>query len=636
MSDLRQIRIEKLENLKKSGIHPYPEKFEKTHFCTEAKILENGIKNVALAGRVMMIRGFGKLIFIVLKDESGRIQLAFSQNEIGEKDFKTIQDNIDMGDFIGTKGEMFTTKHGEKTLLAKEWKFLGKALLPLPEKFHGICDEEILYRQRYLDLVCNDETLERFKLRSNLIKAIRQFYWKENFYEVETPTFLQNATGAAATPYKTHNNAWDLDLVLRISHELPLKMAIVGGFEKIFELGKAFRNEGIDPSHLPEHTHLEHYCAYWNFEDNMIFTEKMFDFIFETLNLNKKIKVKSKDGDIKEVDFTTPWPRVDFVELLKKESGIDIMKFDSEETLKKELNVKGIKIEAVDKMLYPTIVDHLYKKVCRPKITGPIFLYNYPKSLQPLARVSDKNLNMVDQFQLIVNGWEIVKAYSELVDPIDQAERFKEQKKAEAFGDTEAMQGDDEYIISMEHGMPPISGFGMGIDRLVTLLTEQENLRDVVLFPMMRSSDYKDSQKAKETKIAVAVINKGLNLERWQEMNTIAHLNAAFGARCGKQLLLQDSIITKDNEHIKLNIQHAIMIKNADSNKEILDLIKIAKDQELEISEFIREMIETSDDKKIMKEIAQKDLKIVEHLGVLIFGKKNIVEKLTERFELFK
>ena len=494
MSDLRQIRIAKLENLKKAGIHPYPEKYVKTHQAFLAKNLDNGVKDVSVAGRIVMLRSFGKLMFAILKDESGKIQVALTKQDIGEKDFDLIEKNIDMGDFIGITGEIFTTKHGEKTVLAKKWTFLGKALLPLPEKFHGLIDEEAKYRQRYLDMIMNEGVLDRFKFRSNLLKALREFYWQEGFFEVETPTLQQNATGAAATPYCTRNNAYDLDLVLRISHELPLKVAIGGGFEKVFEIGKAFRNEGIDPSHLPEHTHIEHYCAYWNFEDNMRFTEKMFDFLFEKTELSKKVQIKNKDGELNEVDFTTPWKRIDFVELLKKDSGIDITKIIDVKILKAELKKKKIEIYGMENMGYSTLVDNLYKKVSRPKIIGPIFLYNYPKSLQPLARTNDKNPEMVDQFQLVVNGWEIVKAYSELVDPIDQAERFKEQAKASADGDEEAMQGDDDYIIAMEHGLPPISGWGLGFDRLVTLLTQQDNLRDCVLFPLMKSEKIEEKQ----------------------------------------------------------------------------------------------------------------------------------------------
>jgi lysyl-tRNA synthetase class 2 len=300
---------------------------------------------------------------------------------------------------------------------------------------------------------------------------------------------MHQATGATATPYKTHNNALDIDLFLRISHELPLKELIVGGMEKIFELGKAFRNEGVDPSHLPEHTHLEHYCAYWNFEDNIKFTEQMFDYIFDQLGLDKKIKIENREGEKQLVDFSTPWPRVNFIDLIKKDAGLDIMAYSDAKQLLKDIKKKKIEFEDMDGMSLSGLVDNLYKKVSRPKIVGPVILYHYPKYLQPLARLNDDDNNIVDQFQLIVNGWEIVKAYSELVDPIDQQERFDGQKSAKTKGEGEVMEGDDEFITALEHGAPPISGWGMGIDRTVAILTGQTNLRDVVLFPLLRPKE---------------------------------------------------------------------------------------------------------------------------------------------------
>ena len=334
--------------------------------------------------------------------------------------------------------------------------------------------------------------MSRFQFRSNFVKALREFYWSKGFSEVETQTLCHKATGAHAQPYKTHNNALDMDVYLRISHELPLKELIVGGFEKIFELGKAFRNEGHDPSHLPEHTHLEHYCAYWNYEDNMKFLEEMFDYLFEKLNLPKKIKIKDKEGNERDVDFTTPFERINFVELIKKDSGIDIAEVRDSKELIKQIKAKNIKIEGMDEMGYATLVDNLYKKVSRPKITGPAFLYHYPIELQPLARRNDEDKSIVDQFQIVVNGWEVGKAYSELVDPIDQEQRFAEQSSLKETGDDETMEGDPEYITAMKTGMPPISGWGMGVDRIITLLTGQENLRDVVLFPLMKPKDGED------------------------------------------------------------------------------------------------------------------------------------------------
>jgi lysyl-tRNA synthetase, class II len=488
MTTEEQNRLLKLDKIISMGINPYPQKFDKKQSLIECFESEEG-KKVKTAGRIIMFRDMGKLTFAHLQDESGKMQIAFKQDDLGKDEYKQMIKILDMGDFIGVEGETFVTHKGEKSILVSKWTFLGKSLKPLPEKWHGLKDTEIKYRQRYLDLISNRETMDRFKFRSDFMRTLREFYYKENFREVETPTLLHSATGAHAKPYITHNNGLDIDVFLKISHELPLKELIVGGFEKIFEIGKAFRNEGIDPSHLPEHTHLEHYCAYWSFEDNIKFTEEMFDYIFDKLKIDRKIKVAGKDGKVKEVDFTTPWKRIDYTELIKKDCGVDVLKYDNVKDLVKDLKKKDIQVEDMGKTGMATLVDNLYKKVSRPKITGPVILYNYPVELQPLARRSDENPALVEQFQLLVNGWELVKAYSELVDPLDQQARFEEQARLASEGDDETMGVDYDYVDAMKYGMPPISGWGMGIDRLLTILTEQENLRDVVLFPLMRPKE---------------------------------------------------------------------------------------------------------------------------------------------------
>lgn len=484
-TDERAVRLEKLRKMKRDGIHPYPSRFDKKQSLTISRTSAEGTL-VKTAGRVLTIRDMGKMTFAHLQDESGRMQIALKIDAIGKDQYKRFNTYIDLGDFVGVEGTVFKTQRGEPTILVSEYTFLGKALRPLPEKWHGLKDREIAYRQRYLDLISNPETMDRFKFRSAFIRVLRDFYAANSFTEVETPVLLHTATGAAARPYTTHNNALDIDLALRISHELPLKELIVGGFERVYELGKAFRNEGHDPSHLPEHTHLEHYAAYWDFNDNIAFTERLFDYLFDTLKLERKRNVIGKDGEAHIVDFSTPWKRIDFVELLKKDSGLDITSYTDAQKLRTDLKKKKIMIDGMETMGLTTLVDYLYKKVSRPRIIQPTILYNYPKFMQPLARTSDEHPEIVEQFQLIVNGWEIVKAYSELVDPIDQRDRFVEQHRAKKSGDDEGMEMDEGYLTAMEYGMPPISGWGMGVDRILTILTGQENLRDVVLFPLMR------------------------------------------------------------------------------------------------------------------------------------------------------
>lgn len=481
----RANRLAKLENFKSAGIHPYPARFEKTMDVQEVLQKAEG-EAVTTAGRIMLFRQMGSITFAHVQDFSGRMQVVFKKDLLGPDTYKLITKNHDLGDYIGVVGTIFTTKTGEKSILVSEWNFLGKALLPPPGKFHGVRDKEVLHRQRYLDLMGNAETRSRFQFRSNFLRSLREFYWQEGFDEVETSTLMHKATGAAARPYHTHNNALDIDLVLRISHELPLKELIVGGFERVFEIGKAFRNEGHDPSHLPEHTHLEHYAAYWSFEDNIAFTERMFTHLFASLDLPSVLTLKDRNGVEQQVDWSAPWPRINYVELVKKDSGLDVMSYTSADALRADIKAKGIEFEDINDMGLTSLIDNLYKKISRPKIIQPTILYKYPKVLQPLARVNDEDDRMVDQFQLVVNGWEVVKAYSELVDPLDQRARFVEQSAQRDAGDEEAMDVDEGYLIAMEHGMPPISGWGMGVDRVVALLTGQDNLRDVILFPLMR------------------------------------------------------------------------------------------------------------------------------------------------------
>lgn len=490
-------RLKALAELRARGVHPYPEKFGKTHNAAAMEALPTfeledlktrKPKTYALAGRIMMLRGHGKLTFAILQDVSGRLQLMLTQDVLGDDTYNLLKDCIHLGDYIGVHGDLFKSRTGELTLLVSELIFLGKALLPMPDKFHGLADKETRYRQRYLDLIANEETRQRFAFRSDFLRSLREFYWKEGFMEVETGTLQETATGAASNPYKTHNDALDIDLVLRISLELPLKKLIVGGYEKLFEIGKVFRNEGIDPSHLPEHTSLEHYAAFWNFEDNITFTERMFDHIFTSLNLDYKRQVLDKEGQPREIDFSTPWARVDYIKLFEND-GFPILEYTKPEQVMEDLAKRNITIEGAHKMGLTALLDHIYKKLYRPSIINPTILYNYPIAMQPLARKSDKDPRTVDQFQLVINGWEVIKAYSELVDPVDQEERFVDQAQAKAAGDEEAMEMEEDYITAMEYGMPPISGWGMGIDRIVTLLTGQENLRDTVFFPLMRPKE---------------------------------------------------------------------------------------------------------------------------------------------------
>jgi lysyl-tRNA synthetase class 2 len=368
-----------------------------------------------------------------------------------------------------------------------KFEILAKALRPLPEKWHGLQDQEQIYRQRYLDTIMNPESFQRFKLRSDLVRKLREFYWQNGFIEIESPILENIPSGTTAKPFQTHHNAMDMDAYLRIAGgELWHKMAIVGGFEKVFEIGKVFRNEGMDPSHLQEFTMVEHYAAYWSYEDNMDFTEKMFKFLLQETLGSTKVQVLDRQNQLIEIDFGGEWPRLEFTKIIEEDCGIQVLDYDNAPDLLKAIKAKGIQIEDAEKLGYGNLVDHLYKKVSRPKLIQPCFVIKHPISTKPLARKNDQDPRLCDTYQLLVNTWEIVNAYGELVDPIDQKERLLAQAMANAEGDEEAMHMNDEYIVAMEHGMPCMSGFGMGIDRLVTLLTQQDNLKDVVLFPLLK------------------------------------------------------------------------------------------------------------------------------------------------------
>lgn len=485
-NEQEHIRLNKLGVISKS-VNPYPDRFEQTHELKEIIHLPDGAKDVKTAGRIIFIRKMGKLCFTTIADMYGKTQIAIRQDMIGEGAYDLFESSFDIGDFLGVAGEIFTTRTGEKTIRANEITFLGKALRPLPEKFHGVNDIEICYRQRYLDLIMNQDSRERFLLKFHFIKELRSFLEDHDYLEIETPALINKASGALARPFVTHYNALDMDVYLSISPETYLKRAIIGGFTKVFEFARCFRNEGIDATHLQDFTMLECYCAYYNYKDNMTFTQEMMKYAVTKVFGSPKIQVAHR-----EIDFSAAWEIVSFRELLLRDCGIDIDYFDTATTLLEEINRQGIHLESsqdIAQLGRGNLIDLLYKKVSRPKIIQPTFLTAHPVSLSPLARANDENPNITDRFQLIVNGAEVINAYSELVDPIEQNKRLAEQAKLNAAGDGDAMMMDKDYITAMLYGMPPISGWGLGIDRLLQVLTGEKNLKDYVLFPMMRPVD---------------------------------------------------------------------------------------------------------------------------------------------------
>ncbi len=480
-ADEKAIRLKKLEAIKKAGLNPYPNKFDKKQSLAEAKNAKEGTK-IQTAGRLMSSRTMGKIAFCHLQDVSGQMQIVLNANEIPEKDFEFFFDHFDVGDFIGVAGERFATKKGEPSILVAKYELLAKSLLPLPEKWHGLEDKEIRYRQRYLDLIANPEVKEIFIKRSQIIDTLRGFLKDKNFIEVETPNLQAIYGGASARPFSTHLNALDIDLFLSISPELYLKRLVVGGLDKVFTIGKNFRNEGIDKFHNPEFTMLEFYWAYANYEMLMDLTEELIKRLIKALGLKTIVEYQGK-----KLDFKMPIQRIRFAELIKKETGIDLEKIGDFESLKKAIKDKNLKeVNIKDAKDYGALVDELYKRVVRPSIIQPVFLTHYPVEMIALAKRNEKNPRFINSFQLIVDGAEIVKAYDELNDPLDQEERLKEQARLLQAGASEAMPMDEDFITALKTGMPPTAGYGLGIDRLVMLLTDQPSIRDVILFPFMK------------------------------------------------------------------------------------------------------------------------------------------------------
>lgn len=485
-SEQELVRRGKVEEIKKY-CNPYPERYEVTHSLLEASKLEDGTKDVSVAGRIVFMRKMGKLSFLRLRDIEADLQVSIKIDLVGEDSYSFFKSNIDVGDFIGVTGEMFTTQTGEKTLRADKYVFLGKALKPLPEKFHGLTDAELCYRNRYVDMIMNEDTRKRFLIRMKFIRELRNYLDNHGYYEVETPILNNKPSGAVARPFKAHHNALDIDVYLRIAPETYMKRSVVAGIPKVYEIARCFRNEGMDAAHLQDFTMIECYQAYFNYRDNMIFIREMLQSIIMKLFGSLEVQI----GD-KMVDMSGVWPTVTFRDLIIKYANIDIKEYDTKEKLLAKIREDKIELDSetpIENLGYGNLVDYLYKKVARPNILGPVYLIGHPLELSPLARSNDLDKTITDRFQLIVNGAEIINGYSELVDPVEQEKRLLEQASLKAGGDEEAMDMDYDYIGAMEYGMPPISGWGMGIDRLIQLLTNSDNIKDVVMYPLMRPEE---------------------------------------------------------------------------------------------------------------------------------------------------
>ena len=475
-------RLDSLSRIRARGIDPYPHSYHPSHTIRETITLfegqGEGSQDISLAGRIVAKRSMGKMSFIDIRDSSGKIQLSFRYDLLGRERYEFFQD-IDIGDIMGAEGKLFRTKAGELTLEVSDFAMLCKSLRPLPEKWHGLADVEKRYRQRYLDLISNEESRNIFTLRSKIITAIRSFLDKQGFMEVETPVLQPNAGGALARPFVTHHHALDEDLYLRIALELHLKRLVVGGFDKVYEMGRAFRNEGISVGHNPEFTLLECYQAYSDYNDMMRLVEEMLSHIAREVLGKTKIACNGKT-----IDLGLPWQRLYLREAIKNYCGIDFEDYPDAASLRSRMAELGMEVELSKGR--GRLVDELLSTFVEPNLIQPTFLLDYPVEMSPLAKRKRGNDRLVERFEGFVAGMEIANAFSELNDPLEQRERFRQQLK-EQVADEEVEIADEDFLQALEYGMPPTGGLGMGIDRLVMLFAGQPSIREVIFFPQLRA-----------------------------------------------------------------------------------------------------------------------------------------------------
>lgn len=479
-SDQVHIRREKLAALKQEGPDPYLADFKPTHKAHDIieRFDELQGEGVSVAGRVMLFRGQGKVCFAQLRDESGQIQLFVRINVLGEAEYESFK-RLDLGDIIGVQGKVMKTKRGEISLEVSEYTLLAKALRPLPEKWHGIKDVEIRYRQRYLDLITNPSSRQVFETRSKVIQAIREYLVERGYIEVETPMLHPIAGGAAARPFETHHNALDMDLYLRIAPELYLKRLLVGGFERVFEIGKNFRNEGVSTRHNPEFTALEAYEAYGDWQSMMKLTEELIAYVAKEVTGSTKVKYQDTT-----LDFTTPWERLTMIDAIERHAHVSLHDVTGDKQARNVVQKAGY--EVAPDATYADIITWLLEEHVEPHLIQPVFITQHPVEVSPLARRNPDDPRFTDRFEPYANGWEIANGFTELNDPIDQRRRFEAQASKRLAGDDEAHMMDEDFLRALEYGMPPAGGLGIGIDRLVMLLTNATSIRDVLLFPHMR------------------------------------------------------------------------------------------------------------------------------------------------------
>lgn len=659
LAQIRQFRIDKVEKLRKLGINPYPTKSDRDTVVN--KVIENFDelegKEVTIAGRLMSWREHGHLIFGHIQDQSGKVQLYIKDDQIEETSIEnqtlgfTDLSLIDIGDIVEATGIVTKTQRGEISVMPKKFKILTKALRPLPDKWEGIKDKETRYRRRYLDMTINPETRKIFERRGKFWNAVRQFLIGRGFDEVNIPVLEHTTGGADAKPFVTHMNALNEDFYLRISHELPLKKLLGAGFERVFDIGPRFRNEGVDDEHLPEHVAMEWYWGYADMKMGMDLTVDLFRFIAKEVYGSTKF-----ENDKYSFDLSDEWEILEFSEILKERFGVDVYNDSDEKIIQKFRDETGDKSEIMNKS---RAADGLWKLI-RKEIHGPAFLVGVPKFLSPLAKSSADNPERTDRFHPVIAGSELANAFGELNDPQDQYERFIDQQKLRESGDDEAHMLDIDFVEMLEFGMPPAVGFGLS--ERVFWSFEGISAREGVPFPAMKrhfepttlelydekylistesksentkidSSDAKVSSTQDFSNKIVIIVNK--ELESWQITNAVAHTSAYIGHKLNEKFDTGENFITKDEANHPRNTQYPIIILTAKPGQ-MSNLMTKVRESELLYHGFIKEMIDTSDDQEITKILATKDDSEIEYLGIGVFGSNDEVNKLTKKFSMFK